>query len=129
MTRASSSENKWATERVVYWEDGFLCFQSVTAYGTEHFMMKIECDSAFHPAKSTLIITNFDWDAKRSIMVRATDLTVSVSSVSCSSTSGDTKTHKLSFGPGTCQVRCKSSKEPTECIEKADVPQRWSNNV
>lgn len=109
MTRASSSEIKWATERIVYWEDGFLCFQSVTAYGTEHFMIKIDCDSALHPAKSTHIITNFDWDAKRSIMVLATELTVSVSSISCSSTLGDTKTHKLSFGPVKFAVRVSNS--------------------
>ncbi len=31
MMRAKSSENKWVTERVVYWEDGFLCFQSRSA--------------------------------------------------------------------------------------------------
>ena len=90
----------WATERVAYYEDGHLCFQSVTAYGTKHYMMQMQCDSALSPAKSTKVITNYNWDAKISIMTACAANPV-VKSLRCPDGS---KPHRLAFGLKKCAL-------------------------
>jgi hypothetical protein len=82
LTRSKKKSPVWATERVAYYEDGHLCFQSVTAYGTKHYMMQMQCDSALSPAKSTKVITNYNWDAKIAIMT-ACDAKPVVQSLKC----------------------------------------------
>ena len=95
MTPATRTSSQWATERLAYWEDGFLCFQSVTAYGTKHYMMRMKCDSALSPASSTKVITNYDWDNKCSIMTDCV-ATPKVASLTCPAKG--TTPHQLSFG-------------------------------
>lgn len=102
----------WATERVAYWEDGHLCFQSVTAYGTKHYMMQMQCVSALSPATSTKVITNYNWDAKIAIMT-ACDAKPVVISLACPEGS---RPHRLAFGLQKCAVRY--SKDKPEPLRK-----------
>ncbi len=84
MAKPSSNGFEWSTERVACCEDGSLCFQSVTAYGTKHYMMQMRFESALAPVQSKEVITNFDWDCKCSIMIPF-DGTPTVTSLKCHS--------------------------------------------
>ncbi len=104
--RTKAKRALWATERVAYYEDGYLCFQSVTAYGTNHNMMQMQCDSAVSPAKSTKVITNYNWDAKIAIKT-ACAAKPAVQSLKCPEGS---RPHRLAFGLQKCAVRYSKDK-------------------
>ena len=58
----------WATERVLYFHDGQIHIQSVTAFGTGMFMLQLKCDSLNHQVTETKGFCNFNWDTKCSVM-------------------------------------------------------------
>ena len=60
----------FATERVLYWEDGKAVFQSVTAYGTDMKLLTVDCETLDdHSSSNWSHITNFDFKNKKSIML------------------------------------------------------------
>ena len=112
--KTKSAGESWATERVTFWEDGVQYFQSVTAYGTNHFMMQIACNELFGSATSTKVITNFDWEKKNSIMSEAACSPI-VATISVET--GDARSHKLSFGLVKIPVRVEKCKpKATRCL-------------
>jgi hypothetical protein len=60
----------FAAERVLFWENGQAVFQSVTAYGTDMYLMTMECKTLGPLLTSNWSrIENFDFKNKKSIMV------------------------------------------------------------
>ena len=84
----------WATERVLYFHDGQIHIQSVTAFGTGMFMLQLKCDSLNHQVTETKGFCNFNWDTKCSVMQKID----SNPSVKIIHTKSKLKEHKLSFG-------------------------------
>jgi hypothetical protein len=63
----SASKWKWATERVMFFKEGKVFIQSVTAYGTGMFLL--QCDSKMGESVSNVqVVQNFDWKHKVSVM-------------------------------------------------------------
>ena len=58
-------------ERVSYWENGQVVFQSVTAYGTDMKLLTVDCETFSSHSSSNCWsrIENFDFKNKKSIMV------------------------------------------------------------
>jgi hypothetical protein len=58
-------------ERVSYWENGQVVFQSVTAYGTDMKLLTVDCEtfSSHSTSNCWSRIENFDFKNKKSIMV------------------------------------------------------------
>jgi len=66
----ASEGQKFAAERVLFWENGQAVFQSVTAYGTDMKLMTMECETlCSHFTSNWSRIENFDFKNKKSIMV------------------------------------------------------------
>jgi hypothetical protein len=60
----------FAAERVLFWENGQAVFQSVTAYGTDMYLMTMKCETLGPLLTSNWShIENFDFKNKKSIMV------------------------------------------------------------
>jgi len=63
----SASKWKWATERVMFFKEGKVFIQSVTAYGTGMFLL--QCDAKMGESVSNVqVVQNFDWKHKVSVM-------------------------------------------------------------
>jgi hypothetical protein len=84
----------WATERVLYWHDGQIHIQSITAFGTGMFMLQLKCTSLKQKVTETSCFCNFNWETKCSVMQRM-DGNASVKIIR---TKTKIKEHKLSFG-------------------------------
>jgi hypothetical protein len=96
MSNKSASKWKWATESVMFFKEGKVFVQSVTAYGTGMFLL--QCDAKMEkPVPNVQVIQNFDWKRKVSVMspcLRKSELRIDVlDAAHCEAP------HILSFGP------------------------------
>lgn len=67
MSNKSASKWNWATERVLFFKEGKVFVQSVTAYGTGMFLL--QCDAKMgKPVSNVQVVQNFDWERKVSVM-------------------------------------------------------------
>ena len=64
----STEAKKWATERVLYWENSKIVIQSITAYGTGMHTLTLDCVRIGQSVTSARAIIGFDWDKKESVM-------------------------------------------------------------